>query len=191
MILWLAAITACTSAPQKPQTESPEPQPTIDLTQADYQHALTALKEGHEQDALTLLTALTQSNPELAAPYLNLGLMALKKGDLPAAETALARAATLKPELAVTHNALGIVYRRLGRFGEAEAAYLKALQCQPDYARAHLNLGILYEIYLNKPSAALAEYQRYQELTGGNNELTNKWIIDLKQRLAVTTGPSN
>lgn len=188
--LWLATLAACTSAPPKPPLELPEASPKADLTQEDNQLALNTLKEGKDDDALVLFNALTQSHSELAAPYINIGLIELKKGDLHAAETALLHASTLKPELAVIHNGLGIIYRRLGRFAEAEAAYLKALQGQPDYASAHLNIGILYEVYLGKLDAALAHYQRYQELTGGTNDLTKKWIIDIKQRLAETTGPS-
>ncbi len=187
--LWLAAFAACTGVPPKPPVETPETSPRIDLIQDDYRRAIDTLNEGKDEAALTLFKTLTESHPDLAAPYINIGLMELKRDNLQAAETALLHASTLKPELAVIHNGLGIVYRRLGRFAEAEAAYLRALQCAPDYANAHLNLGILYEIYLGNLNAALAYYQRYQELAAGTNETTNKWIIDIKQRLAATTGP--
>jgi Flp pilus assembly protein TadD len=188
--LWLMVLTACTSAPPKPPLASPEANTNTELSQADYRLALTEIKEGKDDDALASFKKLAQSHPKLAAPYINIGLIELKKGDLQAAEAAMINASTLQPELAVIHNGLGVIYRRLGRFAEAEAAYLRALQCQPDYANAHLNLAILYDIYLNKFNAALVQYQRYQTLTGGSNDLVNKWIIDVKQRLAATTGSS-
>jgi len=46
----------------------------------------------------------------------------------------------------------------------------------------------LYDIYLNRLCAALDHYQHYQSISGGNNTVINKWIIDVKQRLAKTTG---
>ncbi len=189
--LLLAALAGCTGTPSKTPIASSETKAETEMTRGDFQQALTALKQGKDDDAITLFNAVAQSRPDLAAPYINIGLMALKRGDLQQAETALQHAATLKPELAMIHNSLGILYRHSGRFAEAEAAYLKALQCQPDYANAHLNLGILYEIYLSKPGAALTHYQRYQELSGETNEMTKKWIIDLQRRLTEITGSSN
>jgi len=92
------------------------------------------------------------------------------------------------PQQPDIYNALGSIYRRTGRFDDAETAYLKALQLAPDYANAHLNIGILYDIYLSNLSAALNHYQRYQTISGGDNTVVNKWIIDVKQRLAKTMG---
>ena len=183
----LAVLAGCTGMPPKPPHDTPEAHRNTDPVQTDYRLALNDLKAGKDDDALALFKTLTQAHPELATAYVNIGLIELKKGDLKAAESALLNAAALKPELAVTHNELGVVYRRLGRFDEAEAAYLKALQCEPEYAGAHLNLGILYDIYLNKLDDALAQYESYQALTGGGNDLVNKWIIDIKQRLAAGT----
>jgi Flp pilus assembly protein TadD len=188
--LWFMALTACTRAPPKPPHAPPEANTSTKLSQADYRLALNEIKEGKNDDALASFKTLAQSHPKLAVLYINIGLIELKTGDLQAAEAAMLNASTLQPELAVIHNGLGVIYRRLGRFSEAEAAYLRALQCQPDYANAHLNLAILYDIYLNKLNAALVHYQRYQALTGGSNDLVNKWIIDVKQRLAATTGSS-
>jgi len=154
----------------------------------DYHHALGALKAGKDEDALARFEALSKSHPDFAASYINVGLIEIKRDNLHTAETALLRAAQLAPQQPEIYNGLGIIYRRTGRFNEAETAYLKALQLAPNYANAHLNIGILYDIYLNNLSAALVHYQRYQAISGGNNTVINKWIIDVKHRLGKTMG---
>ena len=158
------------------------------LTEGDYPRAVSALKAGKDEEALSLFNAVTRSYPDLAAAYINIGLIEIKKDHLHTAESALLHAAALAPEQPETYNGLGIIYRRLGRFNDSESAYLKALRFAPDYANAHLNLGILYEIYLNDLSAALPHYERYQAISSGSNDLVNKWIIDVKQRLARNMG---
>ena len=158
------------------------------LTEGDYPRAISALKAGKDEEALSLFNAVASSHPDLAAPFINVGLIEIKRDNLHTAETALLHAATLAPAQPEIYNGLGIIYRRLGRFTDAEAAYLKALRCAPDYANAHLNIGILYEIYLNNLSAALNHYERYQALSGGGKKPVKKWIIDVKQRLVRATG---
>jgi len=158
------------------------------LTNGDYTQAVSDLKAGRNDEALKLFNSVSKSHPEMAGPYINVGLIEIKKGNLHTAETALLHAATLAPAQPEIYNSLGIIYRRLGRFSDAETAYLKALSCAPDYANAHLNIGILYDIYLNNLSAARDHYERYLDLSGGDNELIKKWIIDVNQRLARTAG---
>jgi tetratricopeptide (TPR) repeat protein len=189
--LLLAILAACSNAPQKPNSESAGMSSGTDPVQDNFERAVAKLKDGSDEDALSLFNELANSHPNLAAPSVNIGLIEIKRGNLDAAEIALLRASTLKPELPVIYNELGIVYRRLGRFGESEAAYLKALQLAPDYADAHLNLGILCDIYLGNLSAALEHYERYQALTNATNDAVAKWIIDIRQRLNKNTGPSS
>lgn len=190
LVLCLAALTACSTISPGPDPVAPAEHSATDSLQDDYHRALALLKQGDDAGALVLFEMLSQSRPGMAAPFINIGLIALKRDDLHAAEAAFLHAATLKPEVAVIHNELGITYRRQGRFAEAEAAYLRALQCAPDYPGAHLNLAILYDIYLGRLDAALEHYERYRALGGTENDIANKWIIDLKQRLAANTEPS-
>ena len=184
----MISLNACSLVHHKPATEPAVTPVQAALSVGDYQRGITALKAGKDQDALNLFDTVTKSHPDLAAPYINVGLIEIKRGNLHSAETALLHAATLAPEQPEVYNGLGIIYRRLGRFGDAEAAYLKALHIAPDYANAHINIGILYEIYLNNLGAALEHYERYQAITGDRNELVKKWIIDVSQRLARNTG---
>ena len=191
VILAIAALAGCSlirhkSSREEAQTSSQAAAATGD----DYRHALSALKAGKDEDALNRFEALSKSYPDFAASYINVGLIEIKRDNLHTAESALLHAAQLAPQQPEIYNGLGIIYRRTGRFNEAETAYLKALQLAPNYANAHLNIGILYDIYLNNLSAALDHYQLYQAISGGNNTVVDKWIIDVKHRLAKTMGAS-
>ena len=80
-------------------------------------------------------------------------------------------------------NALAIAHREAGRFDEAEAAYRRALAIDASLASAHLNLGILYDLYLHDNTRALAQYDAYLKLAGGDATVS-KWLADLRLREA-------
>jgi Flp pilus assembly protein TadD len=189
VILTIVVLHGCSLVQNKStHEESGASSRAVTITGGEYHRAINDLKAGRDDDALSRFKAMSESHPDFAASYINIGLIEIQRDDLHTAETALLRAATLAPQQPEVYNGLGIIYRRTGRFKEAESAYLKALQFAPDYANAHLNIGILYDIYLNNLSAALDHYQRYQAISGGNNTVVKKWIIDVKQRLAKTMG---
>ena len=75
-------------------------------------------------------------------------------------------------------------------FLEAEAAYLKAVTAEPQYALAHYNLGVLYELYLQRLDDALRHFERYQALYGEDPQV-EKWITDLKRRVAANRRTAN
>jgi Flp pilus assembly protein TadD len=147
-----------------------------------YQHALAVMKAGQNGKAEALLLAFIREYPQLAGPYVNLGIIYYGSGRLEQAEQALRHALQLNPARADTYNYLGIVLRYRGRFEEARAAYEQALKVDANYGYAYLNLGILYDLYLFAPDKALTQYQRYQELHAGDDQQVDKWIIDLKRR---------
>jgi tetratricopeptide (TPR) repeat protein len=188
IIAAIASLNACSFVHHKPAIESPRASLQNDLSDGDYRRAITALKAGKDEEALNLFNAAAKAHPDFAAPYINVGLIEIKKDHLPAAETALLHAAKLAPRQPEIYNGLGIVYRRMGRFHDAETAYLTALQFAPDYADAQLNIGILYDIYLNNLNAALDHYERYEAISGGDNKLVAKWVIDVKQRMTRNIG---
>lgn len=148
-----------------------------------YQRALAAMKAGQDSKAEALLLAFTREHPELAGPYVNLGIIYYGSGRLEQAEQVLRHALDLNPSRADAYNHLGIVLRYRGRFQEARAAYEQALKVDANYSYAYLNLGILYDLYLFAPNKALTQYQRYQELHAGGDQQVDKWIIDLKRRV--------
>jgi Flp pilus assembly protein TadD len=148
-----------------------------------YDEALAALKAGRDAEARTRLQALAASDPELAGPHANLGLIARHAGRLDEAVAELERATTLDPRQPVMWNQLGITYRQDGQFAKARAAYERAIALDPGYATAIVNLGVLEDLYLGEPAQALALYTRYLALTPAGDPLVAKWVADLKNRL--------
>ena len=67
---------------------------------------------------------------------------------------------------------------------------MKAVTASPNYALAHYNLGVLNELYLQRLDAALQHFERYQELAGGDKQV-EKWIADLKRRVAANQRTAN
>lgn len=183
LVFLIILLSGCSHAPQR-TSETPAAATQLGSGQDELTQALNAIKNGHRQEALTLFSALTKAHPEMAEPFINLGLLQLEAGNLDAAQAAFLQASQLKPELAASYNGLGIVYRQMGRFREAEAAYLKALQYSPDYGNAHLNLGILYDLYMDKPEGALEHYKRYKMLRGEDKDRIDKWIAAVKLHVA-------
>jgi tetratricopeptide (TPR) repeat protein len=133
------------------------------------------------------LTALTRDYPDLAGPWVNLGILHARGDRAADAEAAFSAALERNPQHAAAHNELGILYRQSGRFAEAASAYAAALAADPDYALAWFNRGVLNDLYLQRPDAALGDYQRYQALQPDADERVAKWITDLKLRIEART----
>jgi len=160
--------------------------PPVDVdssTQAAYNKAVRAMKNGQSDSAIAQFSAIAQTHPNLAGAFINLGLIHLSKGRYEDAEKNLLQATTIKPNDAVAQTHLGLAYRHLGKFKEAKQAYDMALKANPKYPVAHLNAGILYDIYLSDLARALNHYQQYQSLTNGKDKTVDKWIVDLERRV--------
>lgn len=168
-------ISACSTLGQKPGFTSP-----------DYEKAHSLMENEQYQAAIPLLQAVTTSKPELAEPYINLGLALRANGQLDDALKALETAVKLDPGNPASHHQLGILYREMGMFDESLAAYKKALKLDHKYALAHRNIGILYDLYLQQPDQALLHYKKYLELTGEPDKQVSNWIIDLQRRVSAT-----
>ncbi|HEX7637491.1 MAG TPA: tetratricopeptide repeat protein, partial [Burkholderiaceae bacterium] len=131
------------------------------------------------------------SDPDLAGPHANLGLLLLRREDrLPEATTELERATTLAPREPAAWTALGVAYRRAGKFTQAGDAYRHALAVAPDDADAVLDLGILDDLYLGDAAQGLALYTRYLALRPAGDPAVAKWVADLKNRHVGTTAPA-
>jgi tetratricopeptide (TPR) repeat protein len=148
----------------------------------EYENALVLMRSGDYGAAIPMLQDFSASHPELAGPYINLGIAYRQMGDNGASLTALNKAVALNPENAAAHLQRGILYREAGDFPAALHAYDQALTLQPDYALAHLNIGILYDLYLQQPGEALTHYRRYLELVGEDDKTVSGWVIDLERR---------
>ncbi|CAN5228734.1 hypothetical protein BH24PSE2_BH24PSE2_17730 [soil metagenome] len=152
--------------------------------------ALELMEAGNDR-AEPELIALARDFPTLAGPCVNLGILYAASGRLQEAEAAFERALKRNPASAAAHNGLGIVYRRTGRFAEAHKSYGRALAADPEYEPALLNRGMLNDLYLQRPEAALADYERYLSLHPGEDGDIEKWIRDLRLRIARRTARSD
>jgi len=164
--------------------------PIAPATQRAYDDALALLRAGHVADAEKGLRALVQSNPELAGPHANLGVIARNAGRLPEAVGELEKATTLAPGHAVAWDQLGVTYRQAGEFTKARDAYEHALAINPDYATAVLNLGVLEDLYLAEPAKALELYTRYLALVPGGDPVVTKWQADVRRRVPGAAAPA-
>ena len=180
LIMYVLFLPACSYTPDKNTAEY-----NIANTPVNYQPAITAAKNGNVTDAIGLLTDITQKNPDFSPAYTNLGLQHLKNNEYEQAELYLKKAAELNPADAVAYNNLGVIFRIKGDFHNAKNMYQLAINTDSNYANAHLNMGILLDIYMHELPDALSQYKSYQKLTGKNDKLVEKWIIDIKRRIAL------
>jgi len=150
---------------------------------ADFEKALTAMKDGENAKAEALLLKVSNKYPDLSGPYVNLGLIKFSAGNSEEAEKFFRKALEVNPRSAISYNHLGIILRGKGDFKEAKRNYEMALDIDSNYANAHLNYGILLDLYLGQLDDALSHYEKFQELSGGNDKVVEKWIADIKLRL--------
>jgi Flp pilus assembly protein TadD len=174
------APVAAASAADAPKPASTGP--IAPATQRAYDDALALMRAGHAADAERMFRALTVSNPELAGPHANLGVIARNAGRTAEAVKELEKATELAPGLAVAWNQLGLAYRANGDFTKARDAYEHALAIEPTYATAVLNLGVLDDLYLGDSARALELYTRYLALTPAGDPVVAKWVADVKNR---------
>jgi tetratricopeptide (TPR) repeat protein len=161
---------------------------TVNADRADpeilkqYQRTLSLMADEKFTAAENILQNIIAEDPNLAGPYVNLGIIYQKTDKDTEAEHAFELAIEHNPDNVIARNQLGILYRKNGRFDDARKMYDMALKIDPQYATAHLNLGILYDLYLNQPQLALTHYQRYLQLNKAEDKQVELWVADLKNR---------
>jgi Flp pilus assembly protein TadD len=170
------SVIAKASAAGVPET------PVDPAAQRAFDDARSALAAGRADEAERGFRVLAQSNPDLAGPHANLGLIYRRAGKLPEAVAALERAVQASPKRAVYLNQLGITYRQQGQFAKAREAYENAIALDPAYAAPLLNLGILNDLYLGDGKRALELYGQYLALSPSGDAAVSKWVADLKNR---------
>ncbi|MEO5689370.1 MAG: tetratricopeptide repeat protein [Burkholderiaceae bacterium] len=184
------AATAAASANAFGMAKPASTGPIAPATQRAYDDALALMRAGHVADAERMFRALTQSDPDLAGPHANLGVLARQAGHAGVAVTELEKATALAPGMAVAWNQLGLAYRQNGDFAKAKGAYEHALSIDPNYANAALNLGVLDDLYLGDGAHALELYTRYLALTPAGDPVVAKWVADVKNRQAKAAAPA-
>lgn len=143
------------------------------------------MENGEYERAIPMLKSRIEAYPGDIDSRVNLAIAYRETGQPEQALTVLEQAILDDSRHAAAQHQLGIVQRQLGHFDLALAAYQKAIRLEANYALAHLNLGILYDIYLQQPDAAIAEYEAYQQLSGGEDTEVSAWILDLKRRTSA------
>jgi len=195
VLVW--ALAGCTVVPADAPEPSPQPalaEPSTSVpvipplkasTREDYGRAVDLLRNGDHDQAFAMFTQLSRSQPELAGPWVNLGVIHLAAERPDQARLAHQQALAANPENCDALNQLGVMARREGRFEDAEAFYLRCLNAQPMYAHARLNLAILYELYLGRLGDALAAYQDYEQTLDEPDTRVRGWVMDLERRVAA------
>ena len=148
---------------------------------AQYEAALRALEQERYEQGIALLNQVVAQAPDVAAPYINLGMAYRRQGDFEHAEASLETALELNPSHPVTLDELGLLYRETGRFAAARASYEKALAVHSGFHFAHRNLAILCDIYLDDLRCALEHYEAYAEAEP-DDEQAAIWVADLRNR---------
>ena len=168
------AVAAAVAAP--PPT-APPPARAV----ADFDRAVGLARAGDTAGAALEFGQLSAAVPQYAAVFFNLGVVERRANRLAEAEAALRAALERNPASAMIATELGLTLRLAGKFPEARAAYGQALAIDDTFAAAHRNYAVLLDLYLFEPAPALAQLERYRELTGEDKPVTG-WIAELRQR---------
>jgi tetratricopeptide (TPR) repeat protein len=174
-----AASKAAANAP--PGAAPNTPVPVTQRGQADFERAVGFMRSGNNTEAELEFKQVALQFPQLAAPYVNLGILYRKTGRLDQSEDALKTAVERNDGSAVAWTELGATQRLRGEFPNAAASYEKAISADPNFAPAYRNLGVVSDLYLGDPERALTAFERYKELTGEEKPVSG-WIAELRAR---------
>lgn len=158
--------------------------------QTMYEQAVSIMASGDYMEAQFRFQEFLLQFPTFPGAHVNLAIIYAGNGDDQGAENSITDALLIDPEHPAALNQLGMLLRRQGKFQDAEAAYTRAITADPDYALAYYNLGVLNELYLQRLDIALQHFERYQSL-GRNDKQVEKWIVDLKRRIAASQRTAN
>lgn len=144
--LALGAFGLAAAPPAPTQTKG-----TLDRTMREGGEAMAV---GNFSRAVEAYTQVTQTQPEFAEGYFNLGLAERQLGQPDQAKAALKKALALKPGLRGANLFLGILDYRANHFADAEASLKREIHTDPRNAKAWMWLGICY-LGEEKPQAAI------------------------------------
>ena len=149
----------------------------------EFAFARQLMAEEKWDEAADSLLLMTETYPNLAGVYVNLGI-AYTQLDKPAdAERAYRFAIEKNPLNFDAYTNLGVLLRTEGEFEKAEQVYLQALNKWPHHQSSLINLGVLYDLYMGKLPEALRQFVLAQRLNAEEDRRLKGWIVDLKRRL--------
>ncbi len=108
-----------------------------------WQDGLAALRAGQVEQAVEILSAAVNAEPNNASALQYLGIAHGQRGEWEQSIAALSRAARLDPYNAPARYNLAEVYRQMGRVAEARSEYEEALKIDPTYTAAQQALAAL------------------------------------------------
>jgi tetratricopeptide (TPR) repeat protein len=199
-VLLLAVLAACSVTPPRaahpvrPASAVAHPTPVAGLPREpaeardEFDKALALAHGGNDAAAEAQLENLAHQYPQFSTPLIDLGILQRKDGNLDAAAKALEGALARDPQSAAAWTELGITQRLGGKFQDAEQSYARAIAANPAYAPAYRDRGVLRDLYLDQPAAALADFQQYRKLDGGD-KLAAMWIAELSHRTGIKVPP--
>lgn len=196
-------LAGCASGPdQKPVSDEPVaegeveaieriPNPYLaqavdvpDAAAEQFRNALVLMQGENWSDAQEVLRPMTQTYPELAGPWVNLGITYWRQEQYAEAEEAFEKALNINPLHNDAYVQYGVMLREQGQFEKAESVYLRALEVWPHNLAVLRNLGILYDLYMGKHEQALELYELALRVMPEPSREMQGWIIDLKRRMA-------
>lgn len=164
----------------------PAPTKSVDIPKAarnEFELAKQGMRDKDWKKAEGQLLLMSETYPQLAGVYTNLGIVYHNMEEIEKAENAYKFAIETNAYNFDAYTNLGVLYREQGRFNEAEQIYLSALALWPHHKFSVLNLGVLYDMYLGRLEEALKHYKLAQKLNDEEDRKLKGWIIDLQRRL--------
>ena len=155
-----------------------------------YEQAVSIMASGDYLEAQLRFQEFLLQYPTFPGAHVNLAIIYASNGDDEGTENSITDALMIDPQHPAALNQLGMLLRRQGKFHDAEAAYTRAITADPEYAIGYYNLGVLNELYLQRLDVALQHFEQYQAL-GGDDKQVEKWIVDLKRRIAANQRTAN
>ncbi len=193
----MLVVASCASVPQlkkytitsksntKTEKSAEAVQPTFKVsekTATAYNAALKHMRTKNYDVAISEMKKVAGMDKRISGPWVNIGLAHKELGEAKKAKASFEKALSINPKNPYALNYLAIMHREEGDFSKAEGLYRKALSAHPDYQNAHLNLGILCDLYLRKIDCAIEHYQKYLNLSGGQDKQVTAWVAQLKKQ---------
>ncbi len=119
--------------------------------QARFLKALIFIDQGKVNDAIGILSALTDDYPDLPEPYNNLAVLYASQSQYDKAKTALEMAIRINPSYATAHENLGDLYAKM-----ASQEYTRAEQLDHTNPSPKAKRGVIEQLFARNSTAARA-----------------------------------